>query len=146
VLSRQAGQFFQRQQHEGERIAELMADVGEELVLGPGQLGQRGELVLGVAAGVRGGEQGTHLVSEQVEELPVGIVERDLPADPGDQDSDRGPPLPGGANRQDHGGARRLRPRAGVQARCPRVEIIQDLPLTAIQGGAQWPHGGCHRG
>ena len=79
-----AGQgVLDRAEHQRQRGAELVADVGEEGGLGPVEFGQRlGPLpLLLVGPGV--GDGGGDLAGQQVEEAPVAVVEHQPGADPG---------------------------------------------------------------
>ena len=69
-------QLLDRAEHQRQRRAELVADVGEERGLGAVQLGQRlgPPPLLLVGAGV--GDGGGDVAGQQVEEPPVVVVER----------------------------------------------------------------------
>ena len=123
---RRAAQLGDRPHDQGQRGAELVADVGEEVGLGPVQLRQRlGPLPLGLV-GQRVGDRGRELVGHQVEERPVVGVERAVRVHPGDEH-------PGGLRpsrddeRQDHRVGRERRARGpGVDIACGAVRQVPD--------------------
>ena len=103
-----------RTEHQGQRGAELVADVGEEGGLGPIELGQ----LLGPAAlllvGPCVGDGGGHLPGQQVEEAPIPLVERPAGADARDDEPGQ-LPLPRPRHRQNDRPPRRLGPGAARQ-------------------------------
>ena len=96
-----------RAEHERQRRAELVADVGEEGDLGPVHFGQRlGPLPL-LLVGTGVGNGSGHTGGEQVVEAPVRLVQRQAGADTDDEDGG-GPVGPRRKDRQHQGGIRRL--------------------------------------
>jgi hypothetical protein len=85
VVSRRGQYLFQWRQHQRERRAELVADVGEEQRLGAVDLGQRlgaaALLLVGLGAGDRGGD----LAGYQLEERGVGALVEAKRVQAGDQ-------------------------------------------------------------
>ena len=110
-----------RPEQQGQRGAELVADVGEEVGLGLVELGERlGPVPLElVGAGV--GEAGGELAGHQVAEVPVALVERPEPVQPEDLEA-VGTAAGAGGQRDDEGLARADLPGAGgqVEERGPR--------------------------
>ena len=68
-------QLLHRAHDQGERGAELVADVGEERGLGPVQLGQLLGPALLDLVGHRAVDQRRGLLGDQAEERPVGLVQ-----------------------------------------------------------------------
>ncbi len=93
------GHVLQRAEHQGERGAELVADVGEECGLGAIELRQG----LGPAAfllvGVRIGDRRSDLAGRQLKETAIGVVEQAIGVQPDDQDA-AAASLAGGRDRQ----------------------------------------------
>ena len=71
-----AQQLLERAQHQGQRRAELVADVGEEGGLGAVQLGQRVGPPPLLVVGMDVGEAGRDLSGHQLDEPAVGGIER----------------------------------------------------------------------
>ena len=126
-----------RPQQERERGPELVADVGEEVGLGPVELGERlGALPLEVeGAGVVDGAG--ELAGQQLEEVAVAVVERPVPVDAGDQEAVRRR-LAALRQGQEDGAQRRLRPAAGGQVGEPALEVV-DHDGPAIERGQRGP-------
>ena len=84
---RSAERVFQRAQHQRQRRAELVADVGEERGLGAVDLGQRfGALAL-LLVGARVGDAGRDLSRQQAEEAAIVVVERPVRIQAGDKET-----------------------------------------------------------
>ena len=83
ILGRHFGiqHFLERTQHEGERRAELVADVGEEGGLGAVQLGQRLDPATLFLVGVGAGDRRADLAGDEVDELGVAVVEQPVGAE-----------------------------------------------------------------
>ena len=136
--------LLQRAEHQRQRCAELVRDVGEEGRLGAVDVGQRlgaGALLL---VGERVGQGAGHALRDEVEEAAVGLVQRQPGADAGDEDARR--PLGARrADRQEQGLLERLLVRAGVRAEsltC-RVSPLRTTSATTVsaRAGARPPSG-----
>jgi hypothetical protein len=132
-------QLGDRTGDEGQRGAELVTDVAEEVGLGPVQLGQRlGPPPLGlVAAGV--GEGGGDLVGHQTEEAVVGVVPAPVRVEPDDEEAgDRAALLPRRGDRQRDRLHRGHLPGAGRQVG-EALEVLHQDVLAGQEPG-QRPH------
>ncbi len=98
--------FLERAQHEGERRAEFVADVGEEGGLGAVEFGQRLDPAALLLIGIGAGDRRRDLAGRQLQELPVRIVEQPVGAEAHDQEA-----RPPGLARRRHGDHRRRRGR-----------------------------------
>ena len=130
---------FEGAEEQGQRGAELVADVGEELGLGPVDVGQRllpAPLLL-AAAGV--GEAGSQAGRDLVEEAPVARVEGSAGAQAEDHHARR--PLLGGQAQGEGEGARRG---LGVGARSEAGkavgQVVDDRGRAEAGDGVQRPH------
>ena len=102
ATARRGAQLVDRAQHQRQRGAELVADVGEEVGLGAVQLGERlGPPPFGLV-GQRIGDGRGELVRHQVEEGPVVRVELAVRVHPGHEHAGRLDP-PRDDDRQDDG-------------------------------------------
>ena len=130
--------FFQRPQQQGQRRAELVADVAEKGRLGPVQLGQRLRAAPRLFVGLGVGQGRGDLPGDEVVEGAVLGVEGPARTDGGDQKRRR----PGAArrrDRQDQGGPRRDGPgAAGQGAESIGQALHQDGP-AGFNGIGQRP-------
>ncbi len=131
---------FERAEHQGERRAELVRDVGEEGRLRAVQLGQDlgAPAFLLVGAGV--GDGVGDLPGGELEEAAVLAVQRQAGADAGDQETGRQLLRSGLGERQHQRvpGAV-VRPRAGGPPSEPLVRILDDLALAGPDDAAEGP-------
>ena len=106
-----------RAEQQGQRRAELVADVGEERRLGPVELGQLlGALPLGLV-GAGAADAGRELAGDQVEEAAVAVVERPVAVEPDDEGSRTAAVRPGCRSGSSSACGRRLGPGPGRQRR-----------------------------
>ncbi len=113
-------QLGDRAHDQRQRGAELVADVGEEVGLGPVQLGERlGPLPLGLV-GQRIRDRGGELVGHQVEERAVVAVERPVRVHPGHEHAGRLGPA-GDREGRDDGVGRDRRPGGG------RLDLVRGV-------------------
>ncbi len=131
--------LLQRAQHQGERGAEFMADVGEERRLRPVDLGQG----LGPPAlsfiGFGIGDGRCDLSGDEIEKARIVVVEQAEGVEAGDDEA-RPARLAAGRDRQDDRVARRHVPgTAGHPAVESGGEIADDLRRVALQRGSNGP-------
>ena len=118
-----AQQFVERSEDQGERGAELVADVGEERGLGPVEFGQRlGPLLLGLVAACAAHSR-SDVTGHQLDEAAIAVVESAMPVQRGDQEPQWRAALLQKRHHQRLLG--RLAPGAGRQIQCPTVELDQ---------------------
>ena len=104
--------ILERSQHQGQRRAELVADVGEERRLGAIELGQRLGPPPLLLVGLRIGDRGGDLAGDQVEEAAIVVVEQPEGIE-ADHEHAGAAGLAGRRDRQE----RRLRRRLGPRSR-----------------------------
>ena len=105
---------LERTEHQGQRRAELVADVGEERGLGAIDFGQRFGATALLLVGLRVGDAGGDLAGDESEEAAVALVVQPVRIQPGDEDAGR-PVSPCRDDRQDDGLVRRPVPGPGRQ-------------------------------
>ena len=114
--------LLERAEHQRQRRAELVRDVGEERGLGAvdvgERLGPRALLLIGERVRQRAGDA----LRDEVEEAAVGLVELEAGADAGDQHA-RGTLAAGQAEREEQRLLERLLVRAGVNRAEARAEV-----------------------
>ncbi len=141
-IERRLGQqILQGPEQQGQRGAELVADVAEEDGLGAIERGKRFGAGLGVLVGLRVAECGGNLRADQVEKAPVAVVERVAGADSGDEQR-RGLGLPRLGHGQDNGGVGLQRIGGGEQAAEAGGEVGHARGGAARDDVAERP-GGC---
>ncbi len=123
--------LLQRAQHEGERGAELVGDVGEEGGLHPVQLGERLDPLPLVLVGLRVHHRARDLGDDQVEEALVAVVVEPVGIEPGDEDAGAGA-FARRRERQGHGERRRPVPGAPGQL-ADRREVGDEARLAGGQ-------------
>ncbi len=129
---------FLRPQHQRQRRAELVADVGEERRLGAIQLGQRlGALAFGLVS-ARVADRGDDLRGRQLEERAVSGVQAAVRADAADQHAVR-LRLVGRRERQRDRLARRLRPSPVWQRAEAFDDAVEHDRRSRVERGTDGP-------
>ncbi len=116
--------LLERAEHQGQRGAEFVADVGEERRLGTIDLGQRLGAVSLLLVSARGGERGAELVRQQRQEIAIGLVERPIGIEPDDQVAGQRAAHPL-RDRQDQAALGRFAPMAGRRLADPARQILE---------------------
>ena len=120
-LARLRERVLQRAQHQRQRRAELVADVGEEGGLGPVDRRQRLGPLAGLLVGSGVADRGGDLGGRQIEERAIVVIEPQPRADAGDEETDE---ALRDHHRHDHRFARRIAPRPGRQPRKALAEVV----------------------
>ena len=143
AAARAGERILERPEHQRQRRAELVADVGEEGRLGAVDLGQRFGAAAFLFVGVRVGQPRRELAHEQRDEAPIGVVD-DRNGLSAATNSPAGRFCPCWRDRHDERPRRRLVPRARRRFRKPAGEldddtgrIAQGLPRRATRHRAQ---------